>query len=534
MVMNNVECTSTTQDCNDGQQAEWVASAATGTVFLGAITGQIIMGYLGDAWGRNVTMKFTLAIAAVSALLSALAPQGSAVTVYAVIIVCRFFLGVGLGGVYPLSAVKASEDAAKCGLSEKDQQKAGVKAFFWQTPGSIAPWAVGYVCVYTGNISHASLWRLLLGLGCIPAFFTVLLTTIEMNLPEMHGSPSGQLNSFSDSPRRPEGHWVFSPTPHSDLEHLPSVAMERTASRFSSPTPMRQTMTPRPSRLSIMSTARPTRFEEASVFDLLKRRTTWYCLIATGFTWFLFDICFYGVSLFGGEILKKVNDISDDVPVADYDAVQRTSALEIVALAMGIPGVVVTILAQEFFTTKQIQVTGFLLSAVFFVVMAVVIWEQSSTATMFGVYCGLLFSLSFGANVTTFILSAETYPKRCRSTFSGISSAMGKFGAFVGSYMFKMIADCCGFPTVLLTCCLVSLLAAVLSYVFIGPMGKSGWEDNEGEGEGPIEKNSLKDDPEVQREHICSLREESKENLFAELPSDVRERLLEDSPSTNS
>ena len=43
---------------------------------------------------------------------SKVVPVGNPSSVYGIIILFRFFLGVGLGGIYPLSATKSSEDSA--------------------------------------------------------------------------------------------------------------------------------------------------------------------------------------------------------------------------------------------------------------------------------------------------------------------------------------------------------------------------------------------------------------------------------------
>jgi PHS family inorganic phosphate transporter-like MFS transporter len=67
------------------------------------------MGYLGDVLGRSRALTLTLALASVAALFSAIAPTGSPTAVYITIIVFRFILGVGLGGVYPLSATKVRD-----------------------------------------------------------------------------------------------------------------------------------------------------------------------------------------------------------------------------------------------------------------------------------------------------------------------------------------------------------------------------------------------------------------------------------------
>lgn len=94
------------------------------------------MGYAGDVFGRNAAMMFTLGLVFISALLSAFAPTGSATQVYSTIIVARFFLGVGVGGVYPLSATKAAEDGGGGHGGEVDINAASW-AFFWQVPGSM-------------------------------------------------------------------------------------------------------------------------------------------------------------------------------------------------------------------------------------------------------------------------------------------------------------------------------------------------------------------------------------------------------------
>ena len=76
------------------------------------------MGYVGDLMSRSRALFITLAVGVVGAVMSAAAPpspgssSSNPSTVYAVIIVFRFVLGFGLGGIFPLSAAKAAEDGA--------------------------------------------------------------------------------------------------------------------------------------------------------------------------------------------------------------------------------------------------------------------------------------------------------------------------------------------------------------------------------------------------------------------------------------
>ena len=98
--------------------------------------------------------------------------------------------------------------------------------------------------------------------------------------------------------------------------------------------------------------------------------------------------------------------------------------------------------------------------------------RDSAPLALFGVYCVLLFSLSWGPNLTTYILPAMVFPREVRTTFNGMCAAMGKFGAFVGVFMFGAIAEVSSFGLVMAVCAGISLTGAVVSFLFI--------KDNEG------------------------------------------------------
>ena len=98
-------------------------------------------------------------------------------------------------------------------------------------------------------------------------------------------------------------------------------------------------------------------------------------------------------------------------------------------------------------TTKRMQVVGFLFIAVCFALLASLYNALADQPdALFFVYCILLFSLSYGPNVTTFILPAQTYDKSVRATLNGISAACGKLGAVAGVYMFGPLSDATSYP----------------------------------------------------------------------------------------
>ena len=124
-------------------------------MFIGAVAGQLSMGYVGDLFGRNKGLAITLLIATFAAMLSSAAPAGNSNDVYITIIIFRFLLGVGIGGVYPLSAVKASEDAAIAAGENGNDSADNVNsvssswAFFGQMIALFVPWFLAYIISFS-------------------------------------------------------------------------------------------------------------------------------------------------------------------------------------------------------------------------------------------------------------------------------------------------------------------------------------------------------------------------------------------------
>ena len=72
---------------------------------------------------------------------------------------CRFVLGVGVGGKYPLAATIRAE-ACTDGEVSRHSATEVAKGFFWQTPGAMLPYVVGLLLVL-----YLTPGRLGLGLG---------------------------------------------------------------------------------------------------------------------------------------------------------------------------------------------------------------------------------------------------------------------------------------------------------------------------------------------------------------------------------
>ena len=148
-------------------------------VFAGAVVGQLVMGYAGDAVGRRRAMALTNLLTVLGALGSALLTWGEAASVYSVLMACRFVLGVGVGGKYPLAATIRAEACTE-GDAPLHSATEVAKGFFWQTPGAMLPYAVGLLVLHwpssSGSLAAVSLqFRLVLGLGAVPALLVMCL-----------------------------------------------------------------------------------------------------------------------------------------------------------------------------------------------------------------------------------------------------------------------------------------------------------------------------------------------------------------------
>jgi nitrate/nitrite transporter NarK len=89
------------------------------------------------------------------------------------------------------------------------------------------------------------------------------------------------------------------------------------------------------------------------------------------------------------------------------------------------------------------------------------------------VYGVSYFFTEFGPNMTTFVMPSEIYPVTMRATGHGISAGIGKFGAFIGVFLFPMLQKGLGLRGTLMLTAGVSVLGFLLTLVLPEPSGRS-------------------------------------------------------------
>lgn len=354
---------------------------------VGAIMGQLTFGYIGDAIGRKRGMIFTLLLTIGGALASALLPWGVQ-SIYYILAACRFILGLGVGGVYPLSATTASE-ATK---DELKNSKIVAAVFSFQGVGQLLAPLAAYLLLESG-IARALGWRLLLAIGALPGLFVLQK--------------------------------AFNAKENATSQNVPEVC-------------------------------------GPDLWNALKDDVSLrHKLVGAAFGWFLFDITFYGNVIFTPIILEDAFGYSNK----HLPDVARCSVF--VAL-IALPGYYVTVHAVGKMNFKTIQVMGFLMMALIFLLLGV-FYEPllHMKATLLSLYAMTFFFSNFGPNVSTFCLPAEVFPADVRVKLNGIAAASGKIGATIGAAVFGVIQHEWGVSYVLVLSAMVSLLGALVTQKYI-------------------------------------------------------------------
>lgn len=138
-----------------------------------------------------------------------------------------------------------------------------------------------------------------------------------------------------------------------------------------------------------------------------------------------------------------------------------------VAAAGYVPGYFITIATIEFLGRRWIQIQGFLVTSLMFIIIAAD-YNGLSTGGKFACFTIAQLFFNFGPNATTFIVPAEIFPSRVRGLAHGLSAAVGKLGAILSGVLFNYLANqVLNVPDVLWIFIALNLLGAVMTFFFV-------------------------------------------------------------------
>ena len=380
------------------------------TMLAAAFLGAFVFGRLADVVGRKRVYWMVAAIMIVGALGSALSPS------YWVLVAFRFLLGFGVGGDYPVSAVLMSEYA-----NRKDRGKLVGMVFSTQALGLIVGPLIALTLLGAG-VSDNVAWRILLGLGAVPAAAVIYLRS---RMPE---SPRYQVQVQGKA--------------------------EQAASQLSDFTG---------GKVNVNGAASSR--HQMGLRAFLTNRRYLILLAGTAGTWFLLDYAYYGNTISTPQILSLISP---------HASTMTKIALQLaIFVVAALPGYLLAIAYLDRIGHRRLQLLGFAVMGLCFAVIAVVPGMTTMVVPFLLVYGVSYFFTEFGPNMTTFVIPSEVYPVSMRATGHGISAGIGKFGAFIGVFLFPLLQTSLGLRGTLLLTAAVSVLGFALTLVLPETSGVS-------------------------------------------------------------
>ncbi|KAD2392922.1 hypothetical protein E3N88_39899 [Mikania micrantha] len=396
---------------NPGKLPTNINNAVIGVALVGTLSGQLVFGWLGDKLGRKKVYGITLLLMTVCAICSGLSFGYSAKAVITTLCFFRFWLGFGIGGDYPLSATIMSEYA------NKSTRGAFIAAVFaMQGMGIIFAGMVSmivshlflkanpapsfkenHVLSVQPNADYA--WRIVLMLGAVPALLTYYW---RIKMPE-----TGRYTAVIEGNAKRAA---------ADMGGVLEIEIDAEQEK-----------------LAMFKSSNNYPLWSSKFFERHGLH-----LIGTTTTWFLLDVAFYSQNLTQKDIFPVMGLTQKAFQVnALREMFEISRAMFVIAMFGTFPGYWFTVAFIEKLGRYRIQLMGFLMMSIFMFIIGAK-YENLATkenrwifATLYGL---TFFFANFGPNSTTFVLPAELFPTRVRSTCHAISAASGKAGAMVSAF----------------------------------------------------------------------------------------------------
>jgi len=203
----------------------------------------------------------------------------------------------------------------------------------------------------------------------------------------------------------------------------------------------------------------------AGLRDFLTSRRWLITLAGTAGCWFLLDYAYYGNTISTPQILSLISP---------HASTMTKIALQLaIFVVAAVPGYALAIARLDRMGHRRLQLTGFAVMALCFLVIAAVPGMTTAVVPFLLVYGVSYFFTEFGPNMTTFVLPSELYPTAMRTTGHGISAGIGKLGAFIGVFLFPVLNSSLGLRGTLLLTAVISGLGFALTFVLPEPAGRS-------------------------------------------------------------
>eukprot|EP00980_Cylindrotheca_fusiformis_P016402 scaffold4887_cov118-Cylindrotheca_fusiformis.AAC.12 len=429
---------------------EALATCAS-SLLAGMMVGQLVGGALGDSFiGRLGALRLVMAVQIIASLGSSWLDSNDD-DFFESLAIWRFVLGIGAGGVYPLAAVLSAEQGKAQNITnndeseESDQVHRVVLTFSTQGLGFITVPIVA-VALFQATENLNVIWRLLLAFGCIPGLALML---IQWRIYAQENS-RGQLVPLEEAE---EDNNDDAERANAEQENLPEP----------------DTLLDEPTTIDSVDHINSGWFNSFVHEPGLGRK-----VVGTAGTWFLFDIIFYGNTIFQAIVVEAAFGPSEADSENPFEKLFSTVRKSLILTSIALPGYFVAALLMGkrtlciTQTPRYVMMQGFAAMGVLYSAIGIN-WSylRHYPAALIILYGLTFFFANYGPNTTTFILPSLLYSREHRTTWNGISAACGKLGALAGASLFAPVADELGDSNVMLICSGLSVVALILTCCFV-------------------------------------------------------------------
>ncbi|KAI0955810.1 hypothetical protein AcV7_006378 [Taiwanofungus camphoratus] len=178
----------------------------------------------------------------------------------------------------------------------------------------------------------------------------------------------------------------------------------------------------------------PTRFKKDSMARvktpyLLILRRYWLSLSAICITWFIYDFITYPFGIYSSTVVDNITHNSTALSVV--------FGWNVVINLFYIPGTVGGAFIVDYLGPKYTMILGLVCQAIIGFIMSGLYVQLTNHIAAFAVVYGIFLSFGeLGPGNCLGMLAAKTGPTAVRGQFYGIAAAVGKVGAFVGTWAF--------------------------------------------------------------------------------------------------
>ncbi|KAF4580551.1 hypothetical protein EYR38_003150 [Pleurotus pulmonarius] len=384
---------------------------------IGSVLGQLLFGYLGDAFGRKAICwyyllhsKYTPNVATIMGRwqgtfdghywdyivsFHAYCPSNSLIYLASF----RIIVGIGIGGDYPMSSSITTDRTAPW-------KRGTVLAYIvaMQGWGSLVGSLVAIIVLAAykhvindnGEVNKLdAVWRITIGLSLVPAFATIY-QRLTLPEPPLHSAARRRYVNipFNSTTATAELHGESDEKMETEDVSVPADDTQKKAH-------MREFL------------------EYLSEWKHAKH------LIGTCLSWFLTNVAFFGVNLNQNFVLEQIG----------FQGTIGTPWQKLFRVATG--SLIITVLG--------------------FLPVAILAAKFHSLGKAGFIVCFTLLQ----------IIPAELFPSRYRAFAHGISAASGRCGAIISSLAFNQLSKSVGTPIILWIFFAVSLLTVVVTLVFL-------------------------------------------------------------------